>query len=139
MPDVSDIRKQVETRIKELERLIEPLHSEYEQLKKAAGAFESEARSRLTRARRSTNARKASPARGTTAKSRGTTARRPGRPRGSGGRAQQAVALVKRQPGITISQMGKKMGISPNYLYRVLPQLEKDGKVKKQGRGYHPA
>jgi hypothetical protein len=31
------------------------------------------------------------------------------------------------------------MGISPNYLYRVLPRLEKEAKVTKQGRGYHPA
>ena len=27
---------------------------------------------------------------------------------------------------------------SPSYLYRVLAQLEKDGKVKKEGKGYHP-
>jgi hypothetical protein len=26
-----------------------------------------------------------------------------------------------------------------DYLYRVLPQLEKDGKVKKRDKGYHPA
>ena len=30
------------------------------------------------------------------------------------------------------------MGIKQNYLYRVLPGLEKDGKVVKQGRGWHP-
>jgi hypothetical protein len=31
------------------------------------------------------------------------------------------------------------MGIQPNYLYRVLPGLEKDGQIKRQGRGWHPA
>jgi hypothetical protein len=31
------------------------------------------------------------------------------------------------------------MKIAPNYLYRVLPQLQKDGKVSKQGKGYHAA
>jgi len=30
------------------------------------------------------------------------------------------------------------MGIGPNYLYRVLPQLQREGKITKQGKGYHP-
>jgi DNA-binding HxlR family transcriptional regulator len=30
------------------------------------------------------------------------------------------------------------MKIKANYLYRVLPQLEKEGKVKKRDKGYHP-
>ena len=31
------------------------------------------------------------------------------------------------------------MKIKPNYLYRVLGELEKEGRVKKKGREYHPA
>ena len=31
------------------------------------------------------------------------------------------------------------MKIQPNYLYRVLPGLEQDGKVKKHGKGWFPA
>jgi len=31
------------------------------------------------------------------------------------------------------------MGIKQNYLYRVLPGLEKDGKVVKRERGWHVA
>jgi hypothetical protein len=75
--------------------------------------------------------------------------RGPGRPRGSGGtrrrrrrggtRADQAVKLIAENPGIGVSELGKKMNLkAPNYLYRVLPDLEKEGRVKKQGRGYHP-
>ena len=30
------------------------------------------------------------------------------------------------------------MKIKPNYLYRVLGDLEKEGRVKKQGRKYFP-
>ena len=30
------------------------------------------------------------------------------------------------------------MGIKQNYLYRVLPALQKEGKVAKRGRGWHP-
>jgi DNA-binding IclR family transcriptional regulator len=84
--------------------------------------------------------------------------RAPGRPRGSkstsgkaaaaprrrrkrrgGTRADQAVDLITSQPGISASDVAKQMKIKPNYLYRVLGDLEKEGRVKKQGRQYHPA
>lgn len=61
---------------------------------------------------------------------------RRGRPRGSGTRANEALDIVKGQPGITIPEMAQKMGIQQNYLYRVLPGLEQDGLVKKEGRGW---
>jgi transposase-like protein len=76
--------------------------------------------------------------------------RGPGRPRGSstgtrrrrrrgGTRADQAVRLIQANPGISASEVAKKMGIQPNYLYRVLADLQKDGKVKKSGRSYSAA
>jgi hypothetical protein len=82
----------------------------------------------------------------------GRTGRRPGRPRGSGAkkagaprrrrkgtRADQAVALVEGNPGITASDIAKSMKIKPNYLYRVLGDLEKEKRVTKKGRKYLPA
>ncbi len=89
----------------------------------------------------------------------GKVARRaPGRPRGSssakaadgaaprkrrrrrgGTRADQAVKLIEDQPGISASDVAKTMKIKPNYLYRVLGDLEKEGRVKKDGRQYYPA
>jgi DNA-binding IscR family transcriptional regulator len=45
---------------------------------------------------------------------------------------------VQGQPGITIPELAAKMGIKQNYLYRVLPGLEQEKKVSKQGRGWHP-
>ncbi|CAN5446205.1 hypothetical protein BH20ACT15_BH20ACT15_07840 [soil metagenome] len=80
--------------------------------------------------------------------------RGPGRPRGSssgapgrrrrrrrgGSRADQAVKLIAENPGIGVADLGKKMHLkAPNYLYRVLPDMEKEGRVKKKGKGYHPA
>jgi transposase-like protein len=74
--------------------------------------------------------------------------RRPGRPRGSGGgrrrrrggtRADQAVKMVSENPGITASEVAKRLKIKPNYLYRVMGDLQKEGRVRKRGRGYHPA
>ena len=64
--------------------------------------------------------------------------RRAGRRKGSGTRAAEALSFVQGQPGITIPELAAKMGIKQNYLYRVLPGLEQEGKVKKQGRGWHP-
>ncbi|HET7120083.1 MAG TPA: hypothetical protein VFI17_02385 [Solirubrobacterales bacterium] len=92
----------------------------------------------------------------------GKITRRPGRPRGaatgataskasSGGgaprrrkrrggtRADQAVKLIEDKPGISASDVAKTMKIKPNYLYRVLGDLEKEGRVKKDGRQYYPA
>jgi hypothetical protein len=65
-------------------------------------------------------------------------ARRGGRPKGGGKRATEALSLVRGQPGITIPELAAKMGIKQNYLYRVLPGLEKEGKLQKKGRGWHP-
>jgi hypothetical protein len=67
-------------------------------------------------------------------------ARRPGRPRGrrSGNtRANQALELVRSQPGITIPQIAEALKIEPNYLYRVMPKLVEDGQVKREGQGWH--
>lgn len=87
----------------------------------------------------------------------GKATRRPGRPRGSssgkaaagaprrrrkrrgGTRADQAVKLIEQQPGISASDVANTMKIKPNYLYRVLGDLEKEGRVKKSGRQYYPA
>jgi ribosomal protein S25 len=69
---------------------------------------------------------------------RAGTKRKAGRRKGSGTRAAQALSFVQAQAGITIPELAAKMGIKQNYLYRVLPTLEEEGKVSKQGRGWHP-
>ena len=61
-----------------------------------------------------------------------------GRRKGSGTRALETLSLVQAQPGITIPELAAKMGIKQNYLYRVLPGLEQDGKLAKKGRGWYP-
>jgi predicted Rossmann fold nucleotide-binding protein DprA/Smf involved in DNA uptake len=71
-----------------------------------------------------------------------TTRRRgPGRPRGrrrGKTRATEALDLVRSRPGITIPQIASEIKIEPNYLYRVLPRLEKEGLVKRDGKGWNP-
>ncbi len=68
--------------------------------------------------------------------------RRPGRPRGRRGgntRSNQALELVRNQPGITIPQIAEALKIEPNYLYRVMPKLVSEGLVVRDGQGWHPA
>jgi sugar-specific transcriptional regulator TrmB len=69
----------------------------------------------------------------------GTGGPRRRRKRRGGTRADQAVQLIESQPGISASDVAKTMKIKPNYLYRVLGDLEKEGRVKKDGRQYYPA
>jgi len=70
--------------------------------------------------------------------SKKTAAPRRRRRRG-GTRGDQAVSLVEKSPGISASEIAKSMKIKPNYLYRVLSDLEKEKRVKKKGRKYFPA
>lgn len=73
-----------------------------------------------------------------TSTSTGTASPRKRRKRRGGTRADQAVQLIESQPGISASDVAKTMKIKPNYLYRVLGDLEKEGRVKKDGRQYYP-
>lgn len=79
--------------------------------------------------------------------------RGPGRPRASGSsaprgrkrgrrratRSDQAVKLIQENPGIGASEIAKRLRIKPNYMYRVLGDLQKEGRVKKDGRSYTAA
>ena len=77
--------------------------------------------------------------RGAAASKAKTGAPRKRRKRRGGTRADQAVKLIESQPGISASDVAKTMKIKPNYLYRVLGDLEKEGRVKKDGRQYYAA
>lgn len=60
------------------------------------------------------------------------------RRRRGGTRSEQAVKLITDKPGLTASQIATQLGIKPNYMYRVLGELEGEGKVRKDGRKYLP-
>ena len=117
-------RKEIDARLKELKPLVE----EHDRLEKAAAALAGVGGGSTKRRASSSNGRR-----------RGSGTGRRGRPKGSGKRARQAEELVKAKPGITIPELADSMGIGANYLYRVMPGLQKDGKVKKRGKGWHPA
>jgi len=144
------MRKEIDDRLRELA----PLLAEYERLEKAVAALDgipavspngTPSAAPRTRARgrgpgrprgskfvaKATHARSASKAK-TSGKRAG------GRRKGSGKRPSEALAIIQAQPGVTIPEIASKMGIGHTYLYRILPGLEREGKVGKQGRGWHP-
>ena len=125
MPDFLDEkRKEIDARLRELRPLVE----EFNRLEKAAAALAGVGGTQAAATRRRPNS----------AGGAGRSRRR-GRPRGSGNRAKQALELVRARPGITISELADSMGIKANYLYRVMPTLQKEGQVKKRDKGWHPA
>ena len=145
-------RQEIAERLKELK----PLVDEYNRLEAAAAALQGvggtsaaatataasprrrgPGRPRGSVSRKATTATTATPAKAKAAAKKGGRGRA-GRRKGSGTRAAEALSFVQGQPGITIPELAAKMGIKQNYLYRVLPGLEQEGKVEKQGRGWHP-
>jgi hypothetical protein len=149
---LDDKRREITDRLKELK----PLVDEFKRLEAAASALagvggSSPAASAAAPRRRGPGRRRGATSRAakkapTATKAKAKAARKAARPsargagrrKGSGTRAAEALAFVQGQPGITIPELAAKMGIKQNYLYRVLPGLEQENKVKKQGRGWHP-
>jgi CRP-like cAMP-binding protein len=123
-------KREIDARLKELR----PLVDEFHRLEAAAAALEG------VPASGGNTAAAAAPQRRTrrTRRAAATGTGRRGRPRGSGTRSKQALELVRSRPGITIPEIAQSIGIQQNYLYRVLPALQKDGLVRKEGRGWHP-
>src|SRR3954466_225496 len=135
-------KREISARLKELK----PLVDEYHRLEAAAAALDGvgDTASAPSGSTRGASASRRGRGGGTRAASGGGsgssgsgTGRR-GRPRGSGTRSKQALELVRARPGISIPEMAQEMGIQQNYLYRVLPSLQKDGLVRKDSRGWQP-
>src|SRR3954462_15625823 len=134
-------KREISARLMELK----PLVDEYHRLEAAAAALDGvgDAASAPSRSTRGASASRRGRGGGTRAASGagsggGSGTGRRGRPRGSGTRSKQALELVRARPGISIPEMAQEMGIQQNYLYRVLPSLQKDGLVRKDARGWHP-
>ena len=123
----------IQTAVKEIDDQLRALKDETSRLEAARAALAGPTR------------RRGRPSSNGTARTRARSAsRRNGRsaaPRSRGGntRANQTLELVREKPGITIPEIAKAMKIEPNYLYRLLPRLESNGQVKRDGQGWHPA
>ena len=115
----------VETTVAEIDSRMEELKAEMTKLQAARSALTKSAAGRQ-------------PARSRTTSTSSRPARRAprGRSRSNGTRGDQAMALVRSKPGITIPELASSMGIEPNYLYRVMPKLVSSGQVRREGQGW---
>jgi hypothetical protein len=128
----------VDTTVQEIDQRLNELKQEVARLEAARNALTGTRRG-PGRPRGSTRSTRST---GATRSTRAPAAGGPGRPRGRRGgntRANQALELVRSQPGITIPQIAQSMKIEPNYLYRVMPRLVEDGQVRREGQGWFPA
>jgi hypothetical protein len=124
---LTEKRQEIDNRLKELR----PLYEEYLKLEKAQ-----EALAGMEQPRRRGPGRPPGSTR--TAKPSGGNGRRRRRRRAGGTRGDQALEVVRQNPGISVSELGDKLGISQkNYLYRVMANLQEDGAVRKEGKGFH--
>lgn len=128
-------RQGMEQRLAELK----PLVDEYQRLEQAVAALDNivphagngtastkQATTRV-KAAASTPTKSASKARMDAA----TGSKGRGRPKGSGKRGVEVIAVVTQTPGLKVAQIAERMGLKPNYLYRVLPDLAAKGLVVK--------
>jgi hypothetical protein len=133
-------RRQIDTRLQELK----PAHEEYLTLleaKQALDGLKAPASGARTPARRgpgrppgSGRGRRAAATRAPSANGRRKPRRT--RRRAGGTRADQALELIKSNPGIGVPEIAQRMGIRQNYLYRVTAALQKQGSVKRKGQGF---
>lgn len=116
---LSEKRDEIQSRLDELA----PLIAEHERLKRALDALDG-----------------VDPVggRGAGRPTRSGSGRSAGRPRGSGERSRQALALLRQEPGLGAAEVARRIGVHPNYAYRILPGLEEQGLVEKRDRSWYP-
>ncbi|WP_205699548.1 hypothetical protein [Conexibacter sp. SYSU D00693] len=126
---LEDKKREIRERLEELREAVQ----EAERLESALAALEGVSNGGGSRGGSSRSPR----SRGGGGGGGGGTGKR-GRPKGSGPRAKQALETVRKKPGITIPELAEALEMQQNYLYRVMPDLQKQGLVRKEGRGWHP-
>ena len=124
---LAEKRREAEQRMTKLR----PAYEEYQQLEEFISLLDS------SRPRRGPGRPRGSGAGATTTRRRRSSSANGRRRRRGGTRAEQALRVVRDNPGITVSELAPKVGIKQkNYLYRVMNGLQAEGAVRKEGRGY---
>ena len=124
--------QEIDNRLKELR----PLHEEFLKLERAKAALEG----MDAPARRGPGRPRGSTSTGSSSGSGNGRRRRRRRGRAGGTAADKVLDVVRQNPGITVSEVGDRLGYTQkNYLYRVFQNLTEDGSVTKQGKGYSAA
>jgi ribosomal protein S25 len=125
LDDLHGFEQRVVARLHELQ----PLVTEYEELQQVAarmGIDVTAPQRAQAPARRQTRKR--------TPKRSASSRRRPGGTKATGvERRARILELIGEQPGITVSEISKDIGVDPPPLYRVVRKLQAEGVVKKEG------
>ena len=132
---LTDTRAEIERRLEELR----PLQEEYNRLEQAKAALEGldgpSAPSGPARRPRSGGTGGGTAARGGRRAAPANGRRR--QRRRAGGRSEETLELVRRNPGITVAEIADRLGMKQrNYLYRIMADLQSQGAVEKEGRGF---
>jgi Winged helix-turn-helix DNA-binding len=129
MPDfLTEKLQEIDSRLKELR----PAYEEYLKLQQVQEALAGMDRPRTRRG--------PGRPRGSTTRRAASTNGRRRRRRGGSNWSDRALEVVRQNPGISVSEIGDKLGMKQkNYLYRVMNNLADDGVVRKEGRGFHAA
>ena len=130
--ELKGLEDRVTQRLAELRPLVDE-YRELEQVAQRLGLSENAVAARPA-ARRS-GARRSRSVRSTSVTAAAT---RPSARRGAGGRRDQLLAVVNEQPGITVREVGSRLGVDPTSLYRIVHKLEADGALRKNGRELRP-
>jgi hypothetical protein len=129
---LTEQRAAIDNRLKELR----PLYEEYLQLEKAKEALEGVGAPRRRGPGRPPGSRSSSTTPRRSSSGNGRRRRR----RSGGNRADQVLGVIRENPGISVSEIGDRLGMKQkNYLYRVVGNLQSEGAVKKDGRGFTAA
>ncbi len=72
-------------------------------------------------------------------RSRTAPAPAPASDRSGEGHDKEIVALVTAEPGLTAAQLAERLDLPVSVLFRTLPLLQRDGLVRKHGKGFSGA
>ncbi len=132
---LTDTRAQIERRLEELR----PLQEEYNRLERARTALEGldgqpvGGGRAAARGSGGTSGRAAGGSRRRAAPANGRRRQR----RRAGGRSGETLELVRQNPGITVAEIADRLGMKQrNYLYRIVADLQSQGAIDKEGRGF---
>jgi hypothetical protein len=132
---LTEKRTEIEQRLEKLR----PLHDEYTRLERARAALEGVEGPTRSGPGRGRGRRRGSSAgsgrrRAANGRRRASNGRRRRR---AGGRAGEALDLVRQNPGITVAEIADRLGMKQrNYLYRIMANLQSEGAVDKRGKGF---
>lgn len=120
MSTVDEVRSLIEGRLGELDREQEKLHRALRGLAGGNGAK-----------------RGGSPRDGRSEARRASVRSGKGRRSRKGGtRSQQALDVIEKAPGSTATQVADELKIQVSYVYKILGDLAKGGKLRKEGTAY---